>query len=158
MRRSAPILTPIISPASPAPTTASSIRPMPAASFPPTNSGGCTLTLTSNGTLSLSLSFPGLTLKSTNGASFPLYEPAGIATAQLSWKGLDGKPLTNYLSLDLTNGAFTLSGTIANAKFSSSLHRLPRRDPAHRQQRGHSRQLFFLLPRRPRRGQQSPRR
>lgn len=29
--------------------------------------------------------------------------------------------MTNYLSLDLTNGAFTLTGTVANAKFSSSL-------------------------------------
>jgi hypothetical protein len=85
----------------------------------PTNSGYYSLIVTSNGGINLSLQFPALTL--TSGGQFPLYDPAGYTTAGFYWKGLDGKFITNFVSLDLTNGSHSLVGTVTNAEFSSSL-------------------------------------
>jgi len=85
----------------------------------PTNSGYYTLMVTSNGAINVKLCFPGLTNTATG--QFPLYDPAGYASAGFFWKGLDGKYVTNYVELDLTGGSYSLIGEVTNAEFSSSL-------------------------------------
>ena len=85
----------------------------------PTNSGYFSLIVTSNGGINLSLKFPALTLTSVG--QFPLYDPAGYASAGFYWKGLDGKFITNSVNLDLTGGSYSLAGYVTNAEFSSSL-------------------------------------
>jgi hypothetical protein len=87
-----------------------------------TNSGFYTLSVKSNALFSLSLSFPGTNLAYSG--TFPLYvsDPSGYAHAEASWKGLGGQLVTNLVNLDMTNGAYSLNGTVAGAKFSSALN------------------------------------
>lgn len=86
----------------------------------PTNSGYFSVIVTSNGGINLTLKFTALTLTSTKG-QFPLYDPEGYSTVGFAWKGLDGKYVTNYFTLDLTNGTYSIIGAVANAEFYSSL-------------------------------------
>jgi cyclophilin family peptidyl-prolyl cis-trans isomerase len=86
----------------------------------PTNSGYFSVIITSNGVMNnLTLKFPALTL--TSPGYFPLYDPAGYVSVGFAWKGLDGKPVTNYFTLDLTNGTYSIIGGVYNAEFYSSL-------------------------------------
>jgi cyclophilin family peptidyl-prolyl cis-trans isomerase len=86
----------------------------------PTNSGYFSVIVTSNGSINLTLKFPTLTLTSTNG-QFPLYDPEGNSSVGFRWIGLDGKYVTNYFTLDLTNGTDSIIGAVFNAEFFSSL-------------------------------------
>ncbi|MGD0412730.1 MAG: hypothetical protein ABSC18_13630, partial [Verrucomicrobiota bacterium] len=94
----------------------------PGSIISPANSGFYTLSVKSNAGFSLSLSFPGAS--NAFSGTFPLYvsDPSGYAHAEFSWKGLDGQPVTNIVNLDMTNGTYSLNGTVANAKFSSALN------------------------------------
>ena len=86
----------------------------------PTNSGYFSVIITSNGVMNnLTLKFPALTL--TSPGSFPLYDPEGYVSAGFAWKGLDGRPVTNYFTLDLTNGTYSIIGAVFNAEFYSPL-------------------------------------
>jgi cyclophilin family peptidyl-prolyl cis-trans isomerase len=104
----------------------------------PTNSGYFSVIVTSNGGINLTLKFPVTNL--TSSGQFPLYDPAGYSSVGFAWKWIDGRSVTNYFTLDLTNGTYSIIGAARRQRRILLLsRRLPRHPQAHARQRRPSR-------------------
>jgi len=84
------------------------------------NSGYYSLILTSNGVANIKVCFPGFT-NSAASYAFPLYTPSGIASQGFWWNDQHGNFVTNNVHLNLTNGAWSLTGSVLTPGFSAPL-------------------------------------